>query len=183
MQARIIAVIAALAAVTATAGVSYAADSTPRQGVGIQLLDNGPSGAPCYGSQDAYIGTCYYGNVAQPIAPGGSRTYTLEVTNTGDVQETVNLIPASATDVNGAYVPSNTGVNWVSQDTVVDLNGGVLDLAPGDAGYVAVTVYVPSDARPGTGYGVVWASVTPPGGPGNVKLAIQSGVREYLTVS
>jgi hypothetical protein len=184
--------VAAAAGLTAGLAATAVASTTPVQGVGVQLTDtqliNFPTNLldPWQPEPDVYIGTKDQGTLPDPIAPGTSRTYHLQVTNTGNVTETTAAFPAAAT-MSAAGVFSYTSVspasvNAASSWTTVTPASAVL--APGASYSATVTVTVPAATRAGSHYAVLWA------GPraktvsaGHITLAIYAGIREYLTVS
>jgi hypothetical protein len=169
-----------LAAATASASAAPASSAPARQGVGVQLLDTGAAGAPAYGRSDVYIGAQDDGLLPAPMKAGTARTYTVRISNPGGITEDIRIFPAAASMTASGYVPSNNGVNAASSWTGVSQSS--VTLAPGGTALVAVTVRIPAAARAGTGYAIAWAAVVPPGGSGNVTLAVRAGIREYLTV-
>ena len=173
------------------AAPAFAATTTPTQGVGVQLTDtalvNFPTNtrAPWQSEPDIYIGTTDQGKIADPFAPGTSRTYHVLVSDTGNVPETMGVYPAAATmSATGAFSyssTSSTSVNDASSWTTVDTASAVL--APGASYTVTVTVTVPAGTRTGSYYAVVWAGPRVDSAKDGITLAIHAGVREYLTVS
>jgi hypothetical protein len=168
------------------------ASTTPVQGVGVQLTDtqliNFPTNlrAPWQAEPDIYIGTKYQGKISDPFTPGTSRTYHVLVSNTGNVPETMAVFSAAAAmSAKGVFSypsASPTSVDAASSWTVVTPASALL--APGASYTATVTVTVPAGTPAGSYYAVVWA------GPkvqsvkaGSITLAINAGIREYLTVS
>lgn len=155
--------------------------TTPvEQGVGVQLLDTGLEGPPDYGRPDVYIGTQNDGLLPDPITNGSSRTYTMQVSNTGNILETITVFPAAAyLSPDGGWYPTSDGVNdataWIS------LSPQEVTLEPAGAGNVQVAVSVPTGTTPGTYYAVVWAGPQVPSGEG-INIAVQAGIRAYITV-
>ena len=168
------------------------AATTPTQGVGVQLTDtalvNFPTNAnaPWQSEPDIYIGTKDQGKIADPFAPGTSRTYHVLVSNTGNVPETMAVYSAAATmSATGVFSYSSTSaasVDAASSWTIVSPASAVL--APGASFTATVTVTVPAGTAAGSYYAVVWAGPQVQSAkPGTITLAINAGIREYLTVS
>jgi hypothetical protein len=190
------ATIAAAAVTAAVLSVGLAApafaSATPVQGVGVRLTDtqliNFPANQrnPWQLEPDIYIGAKDQGTIPDPIAPGATRTYHVLVTNTGNVSETMAAFSAAAT-MSAAGVFSYTSVSPASVDaasswTTVTPPGAVL--APGASYTATVTVTVPTAAKAGSYYAVVWAGPRVQAAKqGGITLAIYAGIREYLTVS
>lgn len=135
---------------------------------------------------DLYIGTRYEGKIADPIAPGTSRTYHVLVANTGNAPETMAVYSAAATmSAKGVFSYSSvspTSVDAASSWTVVTPASAVL--APGASYTATVTVKVPAGTPAGSYYAVVWAGPKVTSAKaGSITLAIYAGIREYLTVS
>ncbi len=156
------------------------ASTPPRQGVGVALLDIGAWGAPDYGRPDAYIGAQDDGLLADPIAPGASRAYTVEVQNAGQVTEKILVFTAKAAMPKGLWSPSMTGSDAAT--TWTHLSASTVTLAAGKSADVTVTVTVPAGSRAQTSYGVVWAENVPVQAKGSVTLASAAGVPEYISV-
>ena len=171
---------ALLPAVVLTASALTAFSAPARQGAGVQLLNAGAAGPPDYGRPDVYIGTQDDGLLPAPIEAGTSRAYTVRISNTGSIAEDIRIFPAAASMTASGYAPSSNGVNAASSWTGV--GRGLVKLAPGGTADITVTVRIPAAAPAGTRYAVLWAAVVPPGGGGNVTLAVRTGLREYLTV-
>ena len=148
----------------------------PVQGVGIQLLNTSPA---WYSRPDTYIGRVNDGLTADPLKPGEVRTYSVRVTDTGNIPEKIDVYPAAASVSNGAWLPTYTGKNLASSWTSVSPSS--LPLNPGQGAVVTVTIRVPAKTAAGTQYGVVWAGPVN-NAAGQVKLNILAGIREYLTV-
>src|ERR1700683_5400690 len=171
------------------AAPAFAATTTPTQGVGVQLTDtalvNFPTNtrAPWQSEPDIYIGTTDQGKIADPFAPGTSRTYYVLVSDTGNVPKTMRVSSAAATMIApGAFSYSSTSsasVNDASSWTTVDTASAVL--AHGASYTVTVTVTVPAGTRTGSYYAVVWAGPRVDSAKDGITLAIHAGVREYLT--
>ena len=188
---RILATATLAGALSAGIAAPALADPSPVQGVGVQLTDtalvNFPTNtrAPWQSEPDIYIGTTDQGKIADPFAPGTSRTYHVLVSDTGNVPETMGVYPAAATmSATGAFSyssTSSTSVNDASSWTTVDTASAVL--APGASYTVTVTVTVPAGTRTGSYYAVVWAGPRVDSAKDGITLAIHAGVREYLTVS
>src|ERR1700683_61703 len=189
---RIVAAATLSAALFAGIAAVAFADPSPVQGVGVQLTDtalvNFPTNprAPWQSEPDIYIGTTDQGKIADPLAPGTSRTYHILVTDTGHVAETMAVYPAaatmSATGVFSYTSTSATSVNAASSWTTVSPASAVL--APGASYTATVTVTVPAGTPAGSYYAVVWAGPQAQSAkPGTITLAINAGIREYLTVS
>jgi hypothetical protein len=185
---------AAVTAAVLSAGLAAPAfaSATPVQGVGVRLTDtqliNFPANQrnPWQLEPDIYIGAKDQGTIPDPIAPGATRTYHVLVTNTGNVSETMAAFSAAAT-MSAAGVFSYTSVSPASVDaasswTTVTPPGAVL--APGASYTATVTVTVPTAAKAGSYYAVVWAGPRVQAAKqGGITLAIYAGIREYLTVS
>ena len=188
---RIVAAATLSAALFAGIAAVALADPSPVQGIGVQLTDtalvNFPTNtrAPWQSEPDIYIGTTDQGKIADPFAPGTSRTYHVLVSDTGNVPETMGVYSAAATmSATGAFSyssTSSTSVNDASSWTTVDTASAVL--APGASYTVTVTVTVPAGTRTGSYYAVVWAGPRVDSAKDGITLAIHAGVREYLTVS
>jgi len=180
------------AALSAASAAPGSAATTPVQGVGVQLTDTQliyfPANHldPWQPEPDTYIGTKDQGAIPDPITPGTRRTYHVQVTNTGNVPETMAAFPAAA-KMSAAGVFSYPSVSPASVDaasswtTVSPAGAG---LAPGASYTATVTVAVPAATRAGSYYAVVWAGPRAKAAkPGSITLAIYAGIREYLTVS
>ena len=189
---RIVAAATLSAALFAGIAAVALADPSPVQGIGVQLTDtalvNFPTNtrAPWQSEPDIYIGTTDQGKIADPFAPGTSRTYHVLVSDTGNVPETMGVYSAAATmSATGAFSyssTSSTSVNDASSWTTVDTASAVL--APGASFTATVTVTVPAGTAAGSYYAVVWAGPQVQSAkPGTITLAINAGIREYLTVS
>jgi hypothetical protein len=189
---RILATTALAGALSAGIATPALAATTPVQGVSVQLTDtalvNFPTNAnaPWQSEPDIYIGTTDQGKIADPLAPGASRTYHVKISNTGNVTETMAVYPAAATmSATGAFSytrTSATSVNAASSWTTVTPASAVL--APGASYTATVTVTVPAGTPAGSYYAVVWAGPQAQSAkPGTITLAINAGIREYLTVS
>jgi hypothetical protein len=189
---KILATAALSAALSAGLAAPAFASTTPVQGVGVQLTDtqliNFPTNLrdPWQSEPDIYIGTKYEGKISDPFAPGTSRTYHVLVSNTGNVPETMAVFSAAAAmSAQGAFSYSSTSptsVDAASSWTVVTPASAVL--APGASYLATVTVTVPAGTPAGSYYAVVWAGPTVQSvKAGNITLAINAGIREYLTVS
>src|SRR6204780_5016345 len=184
---RIVAAATLSAALFAGIAAVALADPSPVQGIGVQLTDtalvNFPTNAnaPWQSEPDIYIGTKDQGKIADPFAPGTSRTYHVLVSDTGNVPETMGVYPAAATmSATGAFSyssTSSTSVNDASSWTTVDTASAVL--APGASYTVTVTVTVPAGTRTGSYYAVVWAGPRVDSAKDGITLAIHAGVREY----
>src|ERR1700689_5105134 len=133
---RIVAAATLSAALFAGIAAVALADPSPVQGIGVQLTDtalvNFPTNtrAPWQSEPDIYIGTTDQGKIADPFAPGTSRTYHVLVSNTGNVPETMGVYPAAATmSATGAFSyssTSSTSVNAPSSWTIVSPASAVL---------------------------------------------------------
>ena len=189
---RILATTALAGALSAGIATPALAATTPVQGVSVQLTDtalvNFPTNAnaPWQSEPDIYIGTTDQGKIADPLAPGASRTYHVKISNTGNVTETMAVYPAAATmSATGAFSytsTSATSVNAASSWTTVTPASAVL--APGASYTATVTVTVPAGTPAGSYYAVVWAGPQAQSAkPGTITLAINAGIREYLTIS
>jgi hypothetical protein len=191
---RILATAALAAGLSAGIAAPALAATTPApvQGVGVQLTDtalvNFPANAnaPWQSEPDTYIGTTDQGKIPAPLAPGTSRTYHVLVTDTGNVTETMAVYSAAATmSATGAFSYTSTAatsVNAASSWTTVTPASAVL--APGASYTATVTVTVPAGTPAGSYYAVVWAGPQAQSAkPGTITLAINAGIREYLTVS
>jgi hypothetical protein len=186
----------AAAATALSAGIALpalaATTPAPVQGVGVQLTDtqliNFPTNhlSPWQPEPDIYIGAKNQGAVADPIAAGTTRTYHLQVSNTGNIPETMAAFPAAAA-MSAKGVFSWTSVSPTSTDAATSwttVTPAPATLAPGASYTATVTVTVPAGTAAGSYYAVLWA------GPqaqavkaGSITLAIYAGIREYITVS
>lgn len=123
------------------------------------------------------------------IARGSSQSWTLKVTNTGNVTETIQMVPSGAVGLYGggpANQPASNLHNTLSATSV--------NLAPGASATITDTVTVPASAAlglvPGNAPGAaaslavntVWAYVGPAGSSG-VQMAAGAGFRQYITVT
>jgi hypothetical protein len=160
--------------------------------VGVQLTDtqliNFPTNLrdPWQPEPDGCIGTKYEGTIPDPFTPGTSRTYHVLVVNTGNVPETMAVFPAAAA-MSDSGTFSYTSVSPESVDAASSwtaVTPDSADLAPGASFTATVTVTVPAGTPAGSYYAVLWAGPeAQSASPGNVTLAINVGIREYLTVS
>jgi hypothetical protein len=170
----------AIAAVTVAAsaaalfvGALPVSAATATIGVGVQGV-SGPG----------FPGTWMTASIAQ----GSSQSWTLKVTNTGNVTETIQLVPSGAMGLYGggpAKQPASNLDNTLSATSV--------SLAPGASATVTDTVTVPANAAlglvPGNAPGAsaslavntVWAYAGPVGSSG-VQMAAGAGFRQYITV-
>src|SRR5581483_10936499 len=137
--------------------------------VAIRLLNDGAGTTGTVG--DVYI-------VAQR---GPGRTVTRRVAVTNDSRHTlaVRMYAGAAQVAGDTFTPLPAGVTnelvgWTS------VSPGILTLAPGTTRTATVSISVPSDARRGSRYGVVWAEVRDPG-RAHVTLVSRVGVRVYLS--
>jgi len=157
------------------------ASSVPTVGVGVQLMDTSivhfPTNTldPYQSEPDGDIGTTYEGTIPDPMAPGTSRTYHVQLTNAGNVDENLSVVQETGGYYNfgGASVPSS----WISLSS----DGG--SIAPGAKVDETVTVSIPDDATPGLYGGVVMGTATDPTASGQILNAVGAGIREYITVS
>ena len=119
--------------------------------------------------------------VVDDVEAGDTFTRSLELTNTSDQPQVVDLYAGPAAVEKGAWTVGEPGrqnelSSWVSlsRDTVtVPANGS----AP-----ARVTVAVPDDATEGERYGVIWAAASARREDG-ITLVNRVGVRMYLAVS
>jgi hypothetical protein len=180
------------AALSAGIAAPAFATTTPVQGVGVQLTDtqliNFPSNHldPWQSEPDTYIGTKDQGTSPDPIAPGTSRTYHVQVTNAGTATETMAAFPAAAA-MSARGVFSWSSVSPASTDAAsswTTLTPATAVLAPGASYTATVTVTVPAGTPAGSYYAVLWAGPQAASAkPGTIALAIYAGIREYLTIS
>jgi hypothetical protein len=189
---RILATTAVAGALSAGIATPAFAATTPIQGVGVNLTDtalvNFPTNVnfPWVTEPDTYIGTKDVGKIPDPLAPGTSRTYHVVVSNTGNIPETMGVFSAAATmSATGTFSYNSTSSTYVdaaSSWTTISPASAVL--APGAKYTAIVTITVPAGTPAGSYYAVVWAGPQVQSAkPGVIALAIQAGVREYLTVS
>ena len=175
MKKKIIATAAvALAAAAAVLGALPASAATTTIGVGIQGV-SGPG----------FPGTW----MTASIARGSSQSWTLKVTNTGNVTETIQLVPSGAL---GLYAGGPAG--QPASNLHNTLSATSVSLAPGASATVTDTVTVPATAAlglvPGNAPGssaslavnTVWAYAGPAGSSG-VQMAAGAGFRQYITVT
>ena len=121
-----------IAATEAPGGLAVSHAATPVQGIGVQLLDDGPPGVPDHGRPDVYIGAQDDGLLPAPIAAGTSQTWTVQVSNPGTITEQVSVYPAPASLRNGAWLPASAGADDASSWT--GASPASLSLAPGASG-------------------------------------------------
>ncbi len=142
---------------------------------------------------------------AIPVAPGGSITENMLVENTGTASEVATISGSSAEIItaasaslgaskyvlqpafadggtlgSGAYL-GNTASDSMPASWITSTSSG-LTLTWDQETTIPVTVKVPAGTKPGTYYGVMYATVTGAKGTG-ITSAVQSGVRAYITVS
>jgi hypothetical protein len=137
--------------------------------VAIRLLNDGAAATGTVG--DVYI-------VAQR-GPGRTVTRRVAVTNGSRHTLSVRIYPGAAQLVGDTFTPLPAGVTnelvgWTS------VSPDVVTLAPGTTRTATVSIRVPSDARLGSRYGVVWAEVRDPG-RARVTLVSRVGVRVFLS--
>jgi hypothetical protein len=168
-------------AVLVPAAASAASASAATQGVGVALLNTGPGGTP-----DTFIGTIQGGSRPDPIPAGTSRTYQVRITNpaTSSAPEAMAVFASAATMSTAKLftwsAPSPAAVNPAASWTAVAAPAATV--APGASYTTDVTVTVPAGTAPGTYYAMVWAGPVASGAGTTVKLAVYSGIREYITV-
>lgn len=120
--------------------------------------------------------------IVDHVAPGTTIKRRVEVANSTDEPQAVQLYAAAA-DVSGGTFRFGDGraANDLTGWTTVDPPS--LSLAPGAKGLATVTVAVPTKATAGEQYGVVWAELRAAAPPGGGIAAINRvGVRMYLSV-
>ncbi|WP_198042078.1 peptidase [Kitasatospora azatica] len=174
--------------------------STAEGSIGLQLLD-----AP----RDREADPRAHMYIVDHLAPGTVIHRRLQVTNTSDVDQRVDLYAGSAEVDGGTFTveadrTQNELTTWVSVDDCVsdsDVSGGaagcgtpstgpsmppssaVRDVPAHGTAVVRVNVRVPPKASAGERYAVLWAQVAGSAGPrANVRLVNRVGVRIYLDV-
>lgn len=163
----------ALAALVAGHGAGAAAAGGGGGGIGVRLLDE-------LGVATASPLARSY--IVNRLMPGESVTRRIEISNTTRRPAAVGVYPAAATLDRGTFVfaPGKTGNELTSWTSV---SGKKLVMAAGSTAVETVTVHVPAGAAPGERYGVIWATVSAPGGTSvPVMLVNRVGIRVYLTV-
>jgi len=155
-------------------GALSASAATTTIGVGIQGV-SGPG----------FPGTW----MTASIARGASQSWTLKVTNTGNVTETIQLVPSGALGIYGGGPANQPASNLHNVLSVASVS-----LAPGASATVTDTVTVPVTAALGLVPGnapnasaslavnTVWAYAGPVGGA-QVQMAAGAGFRQYVTVT
>ena len=170
---RILAAVAAIAAAGFMV-MTAAGQASATTGIGIQLLDGS---APNTSWMQA------------SIPQGGSKTWHVEIVNTGTSAETVAGIATSAMAIYGgglAAQPTSTLQPWITQSQTTAV------LNPGQSTTIAVTVTVPANAPLGlvSGYApgasslarnTFWGYAYPAGG--QIQLADAAGIPMYITVT
>lgn len=166
--------------------------------------------APYFGAGNATksdalaLGQYVYPAIA--IAPGASRTQNMVVQNAGNVNETITLSGSSAEMITAASASLGNPSKYVLQPALADggtlLSGDYIGasaadsmpaswistpasvvLSPGQVTTVPVTITIPKTAKAGTYYGAAYATATGPKSSTGITMAVQSGVRAYITVS
>lgn len=163
------------AAVTSAAVASQAPqeDSTTG-GIGLRLLD-----APTDAADDARA-RLY---IVDHLAPGTSIERRIEVSNSTDSPETVELYAAAASIDDGAFLgASGDTANELSSWATVTPDQA--DVPAGETVTATVVLDVPDDAAPGEQYGVIWAEVRSGENDDNSSVVQVSrvGIRLYVSV-
>jgi len=123
------------------------------------------------------------------IARGAGQAWTLQVTNAGNVRETILLVPSGAM---GLYAGGPAKQPASKLDNVLRVTS--FSLAPGASATVTDTVTIPvaaplglvpgnaPGASPSLAVNTIWAYAGPVGG-GQVRMAVGAGFRQYITVT
>lgn len=146
--------------------------SAPPGGIGLRLTE-----APVSAADDprAHI------YIVDHLAPGSVIERRMEVSNTTNSSQHVELYAAAATIDDGTFVGATGDTqNELSSWTSVSPDGS--DVPSGGVVEAAVTIAVPSDAAPGEQYGVVWAQVRSQAAGGGVAQVSRVGIRLYVSV-
>lgn len=143
------------------------------QGVGIMLLDV-PADAQTDPRARSYI--------VDHVAPGAKVERRVRVKNSTDEQQSVHIYP-SAARVTGESFLGEEGATANELTTWMSSEKDYVDLAPGEAADVLITIDVPEAAPEGEQYAAIWAEVRSAASAGqNVVSASRAGVRVYLSV-
>jgi len=119
--------------------------------------------------------------IVDHLEPGATVRRKIEVSNATGASQTVELYAGAASVAGGSFVVSpGGGGNDLATWTSVDPDR--VTLPTGQAVQATVTIAVPSGARAGERYGVVWAQLAAPSNPG-FHLVNRVGIRIYLSVS
>jgi len=168
-----------MAAVVNAPSRAYAAGPIPGPlppgggAVGIRLLD-----VPVSGRDDPRAAIY----IVDHLGPGAVIERRIEVSSTMAASAPVALYAAAASVQNGEFVGSvgRTADDLSSWTSVVPPE---IDLLPGGRAQATVVIRVPGDASPGEQYGIVWAEVRAPSGPGGgVTQVSRVGIRLYVSV-
>lgn len=163
------------AAVTSAAVVSQdPQEDSSTGGIGLRLLD-----APTATADDARA-RLY---IVDHLAPGTSIERRIEVSNTTDSPETVELYAAAASIDDGAFVgASGDTANELSSWATVTPDRA--KVPAGETLTATVVLDVPDDAASGEQYGVIWAEVRSDENDDNSSVVQVSrvGIRLYVSV-
>lgn len=163
-QAIVVTVLAAVASVVL--GTSAFAQGT----VGIRLVD-----APVDRVDDPRA----HAYIVDHLQPGATISRRVAIINTTPSQLEVDLYAGAASVGGGGWSTApgrarNELTGWV------EVEPSRVEVPAGGEVLAAVTIEVPSDARPGERYAVIWAQ--PPSSGGDIDVVNRVGVRIYLSV-
>lgn len=174
---RLLASLAVAGALVAPAIPAYSASgngtssSSPRPGLGIQLLE-----APTALANDprAHI------YIIDHLAPGTTITRKVQVSNGTANALDVSLYAAGSQIQDGAWTPF-AGQRPDELSQWISVAPASVHLAPRQSAVVEATIAVPTEASSAERYAVIWAQAGIPG-QGPVHEVARTGVRVYLSV-
>lgn len=142
-------------------------------GVGVRLLD-----VPAATQNDPRARSY----IVDRLAPGTEITRRIEVTNNSSTPRSVRIYAGAAHIGDGAFVGGNDpAVNELTTWTSFDKPA--LELEPGRAAKIAVTIDVPDDAAEDEQYAAIWAEIRNEPAPGTSMIQVsRAGIRVYLSV-
>jgi hypothetical protein len=117
------------------------------------------------------------------VNPGTTFTRRLQVYNSSPKPQHITLYPGAAT-VKDHHFTFTAGAKGNELTSWIRLNDPWLNLKPHASAPVKATIAVPTWARQGERYAVIWAQVSSakPSPKGNITLVNQVGIRAYLHV-
>ena len=154
-------------------GASYADDSTPSEGISLQLVDI-PEAAQSDPRAQSYI--------VDNLPPGTTIERRVEVKNGTSAPQSIDVYASAAEVKDGTFTAlsretQNELTGWISTETPA------VELAAGESAEVMVRLAVPSDAAEAEQYAVLWAEVrSAPSPDTQVITASRVGIRVYLSV-
>lgn len=151
---------------------ALANDSTVSGSIGIRLVQ-----IPDTVKSDSR--SAYY--IVASLVPNEVFSQQIEVSNSTTAPANIDIYPAAATNVDGAFLPAggqtaNDLTSWTK------VTPSTLLLASNSSAIVTVTITVPAQVINGEKFGVIWASDTGTPNSAGITSTNRVGIRMYDTV-